>query len=193
MEDPDLASADDGTRKETSRSGDSNTGDLKTADAFHSSTTLEALRWLGLGEKVAAGEREKNKSAIFEFHSLRSLSHQNSSAGALVKVDSSAKEGAYRRQVHATFDGELSLRGFSVKRTVPATLLFDIPDKNAPPRTIEVRLRGNVTVPLSEYEIAPRGPEGHLISEKQSLLGKEVGNLVQVTGSLELEKVSTAR
>jgi polyisoprenoid-binding protein YceI len=155
--------------------------------------TSEALRWIGLGDNVSLRDVERNKSAAFEFHSLRSLSHPSVHLGTLVRTESHAADQGTRRQIQATLDGDLTIRGLSVKRSIPVTLLFALSDKDALPSTIEVRLRGSVSVPLSEYEIAPRGPEGHLISEKQNLLGKEVGSQVQVTGALELEKTGAPR
>jgi hypothetical protein len=147
-----------------------------------------ALNWLGLGEGVPEDARTQNKFAVFEISSLRDLSHPSAHTGALRKGEGEGQT----RQVYATAEGELSLRGFSVQRQLPVTLLFHYSKKETShdiPGAIEVTLRPNARVPLSEYDIQPRGPAGSVISEQLELIGREVGSVATILGTLELRKV----
>lgn len=147
--------------------------------------TREALRWLGLGENVAQETRLEHQVAVFEFGSLRSLSHTSAHTGSLRKTAGSGRA----RQVYATADGELSLRGLAVQRQFPTTLLFVFPDSETKvPDSVEVTLRSGVTVPLSEYEIVPRGPDGHENAKRLGLIGSIVGSQAKIIGTLKFTR-----
>ncbi len=150
------------------------------APELYDDATLEAQRWLGLGEDVAADVRTERGRAVYEFDSLRSLSHQSAHIGSIRKSEKPGKN----RQVYATSDGELSLGGLSVKRQFSTTLLFHFLEEDEVPDSIVVTLRAGVVIPLSEYEIVPRGPDGHENAQRKSLIGDVVGSRVTVQGSL---------
>lgn len=157
---------------------------LRGATQLYTDATAEALRWLGLGTKVPAKLREEHASAVFEFDSLRALSHSSARQGA----PRSSPSGSMR-QVFATAEGELSLRGFSVSRSFATTLEFHFPTADAElPDSLVVTLRAGAVIPLSEYQIAPRAPDGTLDTGKTSLLGNLVGNQVHVTGTLSFKR-----
>jgi hypothetical protein len=155
--------------------------------ASAAAATESALNWLGLGEEVKPDDQNKNRSAVFEFHSLRELSHSSAHTGAL-----RTGEGATQvRQVYATAEGELSIRGLSVERQLPLLLRFFYPEKSSAhsvPTSIEVGLRPNMRVPLEEYEIEPRGPSGSTLSEQLRLLGRSVGSSADVRGTVLWKK-----
>lgn len=155
------------------------------APELYSTATKEALEWLGLGEHVTAKERRQNGTAVFEFDSLRALSHPSARTGSLRK----SKGPRHVRQVYATADGELSMRGLAVRRQFPTTLLFHFPDEQSQlPDNVEVTLRSGATIPLAEYEIVPRGPDGHENARRRDLIGEIVGSQVKVTGTLEFSR-----
>lgn len=156
-----------------------------------SAATATAREWLGLGEDVPESERTKNKFAVFEIASLRDLSHPSAHTGARRKSEGKGQT----RQVYATAEGELSLRGFSVERQLALTLSFHYSDQalaEEVPTSIEVALRPNARVPLSEYDIQPRGASGSVISEQLDLIGREVGSVATILGTIELRKVGPA-
>lgn len=155
------------------------------APELYTDATGEAHRWLGLGAGVPDKLRKENAVAVFQFNSLRSLSHSSVLAGAVRQGPS----GGSTRLVTATAEGELALRGFSVSRTFPTSLKFHFPDSGTDlPDSIEVTIGTGVVIPLAEYEIKPRGPDGNLDTMKSSLLGSLVGKDVHVTGTLLLRR-----
>lgn len=148
----------------------------------------EALRWLGLGAEVDAEAKHDGKAAVFEFESLRALSHTSARAGARRKKDSAGE----RRQVYATANGELAMRGLSVGRRLATTLHFDYPEeaqRDALPERVTVTLRRSMSVPLAEYDIVPRGPKGNEVVMKRDWLGRWIGTSAKISGSVSLEKV----
>lgn len=159
------------------------------APELYNDATGEALRWLGLGAGVSQKDRKDNSVGAFQFDSLRSLSHPSAHVGALRR----SKTGGAVRQIIATAEGELSLRGFSVSRSFATTLQFHFPSTDAKlPDSVEITIGKGAVVPLAEYEIAPRGPSGNLDAQKSGLLGDLVGRDVHVTGSLFLSRVGAA-
>lgn len=159
------------------------------APELYNDATGEALRWLGLGAGVSARERREHAVAVFHFESLRALSHKSASVGALTR----SPTGGTTRQVFATAEGELSLRNFSVSRSFSTTLKFHFPTSEAKvPDSVEVTIRRGAVVPLAEYEIAPRGPDGNLDAKRAGLLGDVVGSQVRVTGSLLFTRARAA-
>lgn len=155
------------------------------APELYTDATGEALRWLGLGNGVSPSARAAHLSATFAFGSLRSLSHPSAHSGALKQTTG----GGITRQVLATAEGDLSLRGFSVQRSFATTLVFHFADSDEPwPDSVQATLKGSAVIPLSEYEIAPRGPDGNLDTRKNAVLGDLVGRDVHVTGTLHLRR-----
>lgn len=147
--------------------------------------TRLAKNWLGLGKDVTAEERTKNRSAVFEIQSLRALSHVTPHTGALRKSEG----GEQTRQVLATAEGELSLRGYTVARQIEVTLLFHYSGAAAPgvvPRAVEVSLRPTLRVPLAEYRVEPRDESGNVLSEQLDLVGKIIGSQATITGKVQL-------
>lgn len=157
---------------------------------LYTDATGEALRWLGLGSGVAQATRAAHSSATFAFDSLRGLNHPSAKAGALKH----STEGGSTRQVLATVEGDLSLRGFSVRRNFATILHFHFPDsQDESPDSVRVSLKGSAVIPLSEYEIAPRGPDGSLDTRKNAILGEQVGRDIHVTGTIHLKRASGER
>lgn len=147
----------------------------------------EARRWLYLGSKVSAAERDRAALARFTIHSLRDLSHPGASSGA--RLSSKSAEGLEIRQVRVTAIGELSWRGLSVHREVPLVLRFQFESPlsdGSTPVALEVGLHGNLLVPLAEYEIEPRDEAGHSQSNEQKLIGQVVGSNTRIRGELQL-------
>jgi hypothetical protein len=162
---------------------------LAEAPELYSDATGEALRWLGLGAEVSDELKHENSLAVFQVNSLRGLSHPSARTGSL----RSAPTGGTNRQVAATAEGELSLRGFSVSRSFATTLLFHYPSDSADlPDSATVTIRSGAVIPLAEYEIAPRGPGGSLDTKKGALLGTWVGQRAHVTGTLFLSRAGVS-
>lgn len=154
------------------------------------SWTTHAQNWLGLG---AAGDPSKRAdTAVFEVDSARDLSHPRASVGA--PAPSSASLGTFKhaRIVRATVVGKLALRHRYVIRTSEVEIWFYYEEevtRNALPAQLEVRLRGRLDVPLSEYDIAPRDSAGHEQSDMAAVLGELVNRSAQITGSVRFERL----
>lgn len=151
--------------------------------------TLLAQQWLGLGAR--APDREQLAQASFVVRSARALSHPSAHAGAHRKRED--KKPGEARKVFVTAVGELKMRGLSVDRHIQLTLHFIYPEKavrGSVPEKITASLRGNIHVPLAEYEIKPRDAAGHVISDQLSLLGKVLGTVAKVSGTIELVPAS---
>ena len=151
--------------------------------------TDEAHRWLGLGRRMDDAKLQENSKALFKFTSLSDVSQMSAHLGGRKKKE----DGGEIRKVYATGQGELSLRGFSVQRSLPVTVFFHYSDKasqRAVPESIEVVLRRDFRVPLSEYDIEPRDDSGRTITGRWKALGRLVSDTARITGSLhfELEK-----
>lgn len=147
------------------------------------SFTREALRWLGLGEETSP--TADARMARFVVQSLRELSHERPWTAPIRKRDD-GRPGQIRK-IMGEAVGTLKMRSLSVERHIPVWLYFYY-DRSATahivPEKVVVELRGDAQIPLAEYEIVPRNARGHDISEQQSLLGQEVGNVIRVRGSL---------
>jgi len=139
--------------------------------------TSEALRWLG--------KSSDERGATFRIDSARALSHPRAAMGPLRKSEALGRV----RQVYATADGRLTIRGLSVARQIPLLVRFEFPEGEASPipKRVEVLIRNSARIPLAEHEIEPRDESGHAISEQKKLLGREVGNTARVSGSLIFE------
>ncbi len=158
-------------------------------DLAASSWTTQARNWLGLGKDVAQSKRFP--TAKFVIESARDLSHPRADAGAMRRPSEGSSYKSVR-VVDGTVVGTLSLNHLSVARTVGVRLLFFYDEgtvsRETQPNAIEVHLRGNLGVLLSEYEIGPRDAAGHELSELSAVLGHWVGDTALVSGQLTFQK-----
>lgn len=153
------------------------------------SWTTHAQNWLGLGAAVEPSAR--SDAAVFEIDSARDLSHPRAALGAPAPRSASLGSHKHARVVHATVVGKLALRHRFVVRTSEVEVWFYYDEevtKNAIPSELEVRLRGRLDVPLSEYDIVPRDSAGHEQSDLVVVLGELVNRTAQITGTVRFER-----
>ncbi|GEM_PF-3569162 len=148
-----------------------------------SSWTTQALHWLELGEKNTEAAKAEKQFVLFKIRSATKLSKNAAHKGAKRKR-SDGKPG-YSRLIYARAVGDLALRSLSVHREVPLALTFQYDEESTLPTGIKVALKGNLSVPLSEYEISPRDGAGRLLTQELSLFGDTIGRVVKVEGSLQ--------
>jgi hypothetical protein len=135
--------------------------------------------------------RAKSSVALFELQGVRDLSHRSAQAGPRTQ----GLGGTAIHRVTGTADGQLSLRGFSVRRRIPVAIRFHYAanDKEATPQMIEVILAGDLQIPFGEYEIAPRSADGTVISDLVPHFAKEGAANALVSGQLTLDHVAAPK
>ncbi len=139
----------------------------------------EAHRWLGLGKLVSASERARRARARVDIDHVRAPS-SGTLSGA---VEVSGADGKKLRQVTGVAETDLSLGPFVVHHPIDVRARF-APGGAGGESEIVVDFARPARVALREHEIVPRDERGAEIAAAASLVGREVGSLVGVTGQV---------
>lgn len=143
--------------------------------------TQAALRWLELGSDVAVAQKATHRWATLKILSAEDLSAESAWQG---------KPSGETRTVSGALRGSLELHGVRIDQRIEVELKFHYHPQaatshdDAVPYRVELTTRKGLSLPLDHYKVGPRDARGATVSAELQQLGRVVGRVAHVQGTL---------